>query len=290
MPGSQYYYPETVRGITVALLDVFNGIQVKRRDDSGNVVKTFTLPITFGPAEKYHYLRNEDGEQKRYYLQLPRLAIALTGFSYAADRAVGVNENRFFFDEDIGLELSTQFTKDFQPTPYDLTFTLYIRTESMDDFSQVVEQILPYFNPSLHLRVKEFSTLNIERNLKVTIEGVTPDFLEVQEENQKRYVNGQINLSVNAYMYRPTTNAAIIKEIQSRYYINQFIETSASAISATETNLLTEQYNTSGHTETSAFPASSDFIVSGSLDGNYGSNVPNISSTAYYFTSASSNY
>ena len=43
------------------------------------------------------------------------MAIALTGFSYAADRAVGVNENRFFFDEDIGLELSTQFTKDFQP-------------------------------------------------------------------------------------------------------------------------------------------------------------------------------
>jgi hypothetical protein len=68
MPGIQYYYPETIRGITVALLDVFNDMEVRRRDDNGDVAKTFKLPITFGPAEKYHYLRDEDGQQKRYYL------------------------------------------------------------------------------------------------------------------------------------------------------------------------------------------------------------------------------
>ena len=254
MPGSQYYYPETIRGITVALLDVFNNIQVKRRDDNGVVAKSFVLPITFGPAEKYHYLRDEDGQEKRYYLQLPRLAMSLTGFNYSSDRAVGVNENRYFFDEDIGIENSTQFTKDFQPTPYDLTFTLYIRTESMDDFSQVVEQILPYFNPSLHLRVKEFAGLNIERNLRVTLDGVSPEFLDVQEENSKRYINGTINLTVNAYMYRPISDAAIIKEIQTRYLVNN--GTSA---------IMSEKFNTSGHTETSAFPSSSDYILSGSM-------------------------
>jgi hypothetical protein len=289
MPGSQYYYPETIRGITVALLDVFNNIQVKRRDDNGVVAKSFVLPITFGPAEKYHYLRDEDGQEKRYYLQLPRLAMSLTGFNYSSDRAVGINENRYFFDEDIGIENSTQFTKDFQPTPYDLTFTLYIRTESMDDFSQVVEQILPYFNPSLHLRVKEFTGLNIERNLRVTLDGVSPEFLDVQEENSKRYINGTINLTVNAYMYRPTTNFAIIKEIQSRYYVNEFLTTSAGSISATEANLLTEKFNTSGHTDTSAFPPSSSYILSGTLDGSY-STVPTTSSTAYYFTSGVSDY
>ena len=277
MPGSQYYYPETIRGITVALLDVFNDIEVRRRDDNGDVAKTFKLPITFGPAEKYHYLRDEDGQQKRYYLQLPRLALALTGFNYSSDRSTGVNENRYFFNEELGLELSSRFTKDAQPTPYDLTFTLYIRTESMDDFSQVIEQILPYFNPALHLRVKEFTGMNIERNLKVTLDGVSPEFLDVQEENSKRYINGTINLTVNAYMYRPISDSAIIKEIQSRYFVNN--GTSA---------IMSEKFNTSGHTETSAFPSSSDYILSGSLDGSY-STVPNVSSTAYYFTSAISN-
>jgi hypothetical protein len=141
---------------------MFNNLQVRRLKDDGSLSKEFTVPFTFGPVEKYQWIRKEGEEAKRYYLQLPRLAMTLDSFNYSQTRSTGVNELRYFFDKNTDLDDLDTFFSDVQPTPYDLNFTLHLRTESMDDFSQIVENILPYFNPALYLRIKEFDFLSIE--------------------------------------------------------------------------------------------------------------------------------
>lgn len=240
-----YYYPKTIRNLTIAFTDLFNDIVVKRLDDAGIVVKELTLPIKFGPVNKFQHniMREESG--KDYYIKLPSLAVTLDGLDFASDRAAGMNEYRNFYDTDLGLDDVNTFYRDVQPTPYNYNFSLHVLTESLDDFSQIMENILPYFNPTLHLRVKEFSFLNIERDIPVQYAGVTTDFLEVQEGGTKRYVNGTINFIVKGYMYRPLTDVKVIKKIESKYFTNWDLGTSASDVEV-------DKFRTSGFMDTSA--------------------------------------
>lgn len=272
-----YYYPQTIKKVVVALSDMFNNLTIQRRDDTGNVSKTFKVPFTFGPVNKYQYIRQETGEMKKYYLQLPRVALTLDGFNYSQDRATGVNELRYFYDNQLDISSLDEFYEDVQPTPWDLTFNLHIRTEAMDDFCQIVENILPYFNPALYLRIKEFDFLNVERDLQVIIQGLEPEFTEIQEENEKREVNGIIPFTVAAWMYRPISNQKVIKEIQTRYFIS-----TPSGLVTSGSNLLVEQYNTSGFGDVSAVPSTSAFSYSGTF--NYSEAGDN--TLGYYATSA----
>lgn len=254
----RYYYPKTIRGIVLAVLDLFNDMTIVRDDDNGTSAKDFRVPLKFGPTDKVYQSRSEFESGKKYYLSVPGLALSLDGINYAAERATGVRQARYFPDND-DLSLAEFFT-DIVPAPYDYEFTLHIMTESIDDFSQVMENILPYFNPSINLKVKEFSFLNIARDLNMVLVGINTEFLEPQDENNKRYVNGTISFSVKGYMYRPVSESQMIKVINTQYFVRPEDE-----------NILEHKYITSGFGSLSAISAvpSSAYQYSGTVDGLY---------------------
>jgi len=312
-----YYYPRTTKGIIVALSDVFNQMVVYKYDQGstsagyGASAQEITVPLTFGPVEKEHQQRIEDHEYiasatdpngykqveaygQRYYLYLPRMALVLNGIAYNAERAYGVNEWREWFAETTEMSGGNveEVLRDYQPTPWDFNFTLYIMTDSMDYFSQILENILPYFNPALQLRVKEFSFLNIERNLKTTINGVVPEFLSPEiSEDERRYVNGTIDITVQGYMYRPFEYSKVIKSIHSKYFVVDSSNVSGtSALAAGEepasTYVISADYYDTSAVEitsagTSAIPTSA-IPQAYSFSGTYDDDVKNF----VYFTSA----
>lgn len=186
------------------------------------IVKTIDVPIAFAPVEKAQQDRLEDysaepeSTGQRYYLQVPRLALVFNGFAYAPDRATSVNEYRYFQGQD-SQHLNAVF-KDIQPSPWNFTYTLFIRTDSISDFSQIAENILPYFNPKLYIRVKEFSFLNIERDLSVVLNDATPDFTDELDKHSMRQINGTITFTVEGWLYKPVDSAKLVKLIRTRYF------------------------------------------------------------------------
>jgi hypothetical protein len=233
-----YFYSHTIKNLVVAIQTLFNSIEVKRYDDNGNVAKTIPVPLKFGPLSKYYMRRMEDGSLKRYYIQLPTMAITMNGFTYSAERAVSPMEERNIIDPD-NYEDPNSFLSDLMPSPWDVNFTLNIRTESMQDFSQIVEQILPFFNPSVYLRVKEFNTVNLERNIRVTLNGMTPDFAEDVEEDTVRTINGSLDLQADAWFYKPLTDSNVIRKITTKYGFDprqdmfEYYQTDSMEVSAT---------------------------------------------------------
>lgn len=274
----KYYYPRTVRAITIALTDMFNDIKVVKYDTDGNIIGERDVPITFGPVEKYHQDRLEDHyfdsdnveHNNRYYLQIPRIALVPNGIVYDPDRATGANEWRYWMKETLELSDSEldNVISDYQPTPYNFNFTVYIKNDSMDYLSQILENILPYFNPTLMLRVKEFSFLNVERDLPVTLDAVGYDFIEDQAAPDTRYVNATMNLTVRGYMYRPFVLSKVIKTINSKY------------LELPNNNML-EGFMTSG------FLASAGNVINTSavpVDGSYlTSGYVNVDNREYYW-------
>src|SRR5271157_89961 len=98
-----YFYSNIIRNITVALLEKFTGLQVHRyAEDQVTVVKVINVPIMFAPVSKIYLDRTEDysaepeSSGKRYYQQIPRIALNLNSIAYDPSRAYGVNENRYF--------------------------------------------------------------------------------------------------------------------------------------------------------------------------------------------------
>ena len=270
----KYYYPRTIRAITIALLDMFNDIRVVKFDKDNNAISEKTVPITFGPVEKYHQDRTEnhyydsDGieHNSRYYLQIPRIALIPNGIVYDPERATGVNEWRYWMKDSLNMTESEvdEVISDYQPTPHNFNFTISIKNDSMDYLSQILENILPYFNPSLMLRVKEFSFLNIERDIPVVMDAVAYDFIDDENSPDTRFVNATLNLTVKGYMYRPFISSKVIKNINSKY------------INIVDGTML-EGYSTSGIRTSagipitsagdimpiSALPTSADYFTSG---------------------------
>lgn len=219
--GRTFYYPKIIRRTVIALLDMFNDIKIQRYDKNGTLVKTINVPILFAPQEKFMLLNKRDGSTNKELFKnspIPRIALGLDGISYNSSRAYSTNEN-VFYDEGLDQNLLTEYVKNVQPAPYDFNFTLYIRTNHFNDYTQIIEQILPYFNPDLYLRIKEFSFLNVERNMQVLLNGTNSEFLEPQTQEDIRLVNGSLNLTVAGWMYRPISSDKIIKKITAKYNI-----------------------------------------------------------------------
>ncbi len=212
-----YYYPRTIYGLIAGFMDMFNNIHVRRYDDDFRPVRSIAVPIKFGPMPKYYMFQKEDESGRREYMQLPTIALTITSTTYASERASGTNEQR-----DWRLSDNT-IVSDFVPTPYDISFQLTLRTESMEDWCQVIEQIIPYFNPSLTMTMREFPMVmlpdvqrdsaltGIERDVKVTLNGVSgPEMIEEQEaDTGPRYVNSTLDFTISAVMYKKLRNITL---------------------------------------------------------------------------------
>lgn len=273
-----YYYPETLRSITVALLERFSHIQVHRfNKEHTTVVKVIDVPLTFAPVEKAQQDRTEDytvepeSLGQRYYLQIPRLALNLNSITYSPERAAGVNEFRYFADNTPEGKLLNSSFKDSIPTPYNLTYTLFIRTDSMADFSQIIENIIPYFNPKLYLRVKEFSFMNLERDLSVILNDISPAFTDELDKTQKRQIDGTITFTVEGWFYKPVSTAKLVKLIKTRFYTDGTLIDGTFNLSSTGPDAPLSALPPAGTYNVSAFDPSTNtyfFISNSGLSDN----------------------
>ena len=213
-----YYYPRTHDMIKLAVLDMFNDMTIYRyHDETGEIINTFKVPITFGPIEKTHQFRKEQESGEQYYLTLPRMAITFNGTIPAPTRSKSSNTDRLFFKED--LEESPPAFIDYEPVPTDYVFTVYIKTEFFKDYAQIVENIIPYFSPDrTTLVVKEFSFLEIARNLKVSMTAINSDWETSFSDQNMRELNGSFTLTVEGYAYRPVEATGLIQTIDIEYF------------------------------------------------------------------------
>jgi len=271
---STYYYPRTIQKVTTAFSTIFKGMKVIKYNKNGDVLKEYDVPVTWGPIDKHRDIKKEDynGTKNAYYQKLPRIAISGPSFTYNADRATDTNGMRQHYAEALSLNDLDSFYSDPVPVPYDYNYTVYIKSDGADYMWQILENILPYFNPDTFLRVKEFSFLDIERDLKVQFGGnATPNFEPFdQSEESRRIIDIQLDFTVEGFMYLPISSEKVIKFIDSKYFINN--------------TTLIDSYSTSGFEGTSAGEVPLDVPTSGFNFSGYSE-----SDNLYYYTSASEN-
>ena len=152
MLGQQFYH-ETMRNVIVAFGTLFNNIHMVRKNNSGTIVQTMKVPLAYGPRQKWLQRLDQDPSQdSKVAITLPRLGFEIQNLSYDTSRKL--NRVQKFRKVKSSADKSGKLDSQYMPVPYNLEFTLYIMAKQSDDALQIVEQILPYFQPDYTVTIK----------------------------------------------------------------------------------------------------------------------------------------
>ena len=163
MLGQQFYH-ETIRKVIIAFGTLFNDIQLVRKDNDGNIIQTMKVPLAYGPREKFLVRLREDADlTKQVAITLPRIGFEIQNLSYDSVRKLSRVQKFKKVKGSNTKQLDTQY----MPVPYNLDIELYVMAKQSDDALQVVEQILPYFQPDYTLTINDMSDIVIKKYVPI---------------------------------------------------------------------------------------------------------------------------
>ena len=146
----EYFYHEILRKTIISFGTLFNGITVKTTD-GGTIVNATKVPLAYGPTQKFlARLTQSPDLNKATAITLPRMSFEFTGLTYDPGRKVTTTQQFTVKDPTDGSESK----KAYMPVPYNMQFELDIMCKLNDDALQIVEQILPYFQPAYNLTIE----------------------------------------------------------------------------------------------------------------------------------------
>ena len=146
MFGHQYYN-QVIRRYVVMFGTLFNDIVVQRFNTAGSRIQAIKVPIAYGPKEKFLARVEQNPDlQKKSSVSLPRIGFEISNLAYDPVRKL----NRVQKFKKTKSSDKNKLDVQYMPVPYNLDFTLYVMAKNSDDALQIVEQILPYFQPSFN--------------------------------------------------------------------------------------------------------------------------------------------
>jgi len=213
---SNYFYHEILRKTIISFGTLFNNIQIKHKDKSGGDFSIITVPIAYGPIQKFlARIEQSPTVRKEVAITLPRMSFEMTGISYDPGRKSSTMQTFKSVDKD-----SNQVTKVFMPVPYNVNFKLSIMAKLNEDALQVIEQILPYFQPHFNLTVDLVSSIGEKRDIPMILNGIQMDDQYEGDFTTRRVLIYSLDFTAKTYLFGPvgSPNEALIKQVQVDYY------------------------------------------------------------------------
>ena len=212
MLGQQFYH-ETIRTIIVAFGTTFNNVQLVRKDSSGNITQSMKVPLAYGPREKFLVrLRSDADLSSKVAVTLPRIGFEIQNLTYDATRKL--NRVQKFKKVNAGNNTRSIDTQ-YMPVPYNLDVVLYILAKQSDDALQIVEQILPYFQPDYTITVNDMADMGIKRDVPIILNGISYEDSYEGDFEQRRALIYTMNFTCKFYLYGPVTSSNIIRTVQA---------------------------------------------------------------------------
>ena len=209
MLGS-HFYNEITRKNIIAFGTLFNNITLKKVDPSnGNVLEEEKVPLAYGPKQKFlTRLEQNPDVGRKVAITLPRLYFEMTGIDYDPARKTSPIQKYKTIVDDNGVEVKTQYV----PVPYNMTFELGIISKSQDDALQIVEQILPYFQPSFSITLNMIPDMDEKRDVAIVLNNVNYEDEWEDDFMQRRYIVYTLNFTAKTYFYGPYSQSDIIRK------------------------------------------------------------------------------
>lgn len=172
------------------------------------------VPLAYGPTQKFLARIEQQAElNKPVAMTLPRLSFEMTSIQYDATRKANVTQTFKASD-------GTNLKKVYLPVPYNIGFQLNLMTKLQDDALQVVEQILPYFQPAFTLSIDLVDSIGEKRDIPITLDNVsfTDDY--EGDFSTRRIMIYTFNFTAKTYLFGPIAESTegLIRKVQVDVY------------------------------------------------------------------------
>lgn len=214
MFSNVHFYHRTIRRCVVAFGNLFNQITlVKYAKGSFDEFERITVPISYSGNENYaQRLLGNPELPAAVQIKLPRMSFEITGIQYDPSRKISS------FNEECATVDGARSTVQ-SPTPYNIEFELNIYVRNMEDGTQIVEQILPYFNPDYTLAMTYIDEMNLVKNTPIILNEITHSNGFEGDRETVRYVNWRLTFTMKTYMYGPVNDSrSIIRQVNANVY------------------------------------------------------------------------
>jgi len=204
------FYHSTIRKAIVAFGNMFNNITIDRRDQNGNIIQTLRIPLSYAPRQKFLTViaQRPIAEESTKQIILPRMSFEMVGIVYDPQRRISLIQRNRTLNA-----TSSSLNSQYAPTPYNMNVNLYVYSKNQDDALQIIEQILPYFNPDYNLSFKAVPSMGIVNDLPVLIESINYQDDYEGDLTTRRSIIWTINFVIKLNFYGPIIKQGVIRKV-----------------------------------------------------------------------------
>lgn len=205
----QRFYWGTIRKAIVAFGSMFNNITIERKDADGNVVQIQKVPLAYSPKQKFltKIRQQPNVDVQNVQIVLPRMGFEMISLDYDPNRKIApIQQSRT-------INSSTSANSQYAPTPYNIGILLFIYAKNQDDGLQIIEQILPYFNPDYNLTIKAVPELNIRNDMPIILNTIGFEDDYEGDLTTRRSIMWTLSFTIKLNFYGPVTKGSIIRKV-----------------------------------------------------------------------------
>lgn len=226
---SRQFYHEHVKRAIVAFGMIFNNININRVDGNNVTQQVIRVPLAYSTKQKFlsRIAQIPDTESRgEVALVLPRMGFEIQQFEYDPARKISpIQKNKAIVSGDA----TTAVSRSYVSTPYNMTLSLYIFAKNQEDGLQVVEQILPFFNPDFNVTVNEMPELGIKRDIKITLDSIDYDDAYEGDFADRQSIIWTLNFTMRLNFYGYIADQGIIREAIVNAYAESNLENIANS-------------------------------------------------------------
>ena len=204
----EYFYNEIFRSVIIGFGNLFNGIEI-RKDSS-----SLKVPLAYGPTQKFlARLQQEADLNVPTQMTLPRMSFEFLGLQYDPTRKSTQTQTI------INQTADGDIKKNYMPVPYNMRFELSIMTKLNDDMLQIIEQILPYFQPAYHLPINFLGNLKELRDVPIQLDNISMEDDYEGNFDTRRALVYTLQFTAKTYVFGPIADVSgdIIRKVSVGY-------------------------------------------------------------------------
>lgn len=240
-----YFYHKSINKTVVSFGTLFNNIQIRHYDDGNNPISVLKVPLAYGPVQRFlaRIEQNQSGD-RTVALTLPRMSFEMTSIDYDPTRKASAIQTFKAPDTND----SGALKRIYMPVPYNIGFELNILAKVQDDVLQIVEQILPYFQPSFNVTVNLLPQVGEKRDIPIVLNrvGFRDDY--EGDYTKRRLITYTLNFTAKTYLFNEISqdsNQGLIKKVQVDYATDA-LKTAKREVRYTVVPEAKEDYNNDG--------------------------------------------
>jgi len=200
-------YNRVIRKLVVGFGNLFDNITLVRYNPDNSEAQRMLVPIVYAAKEMYvKRLEDDPNLDKKIQTALPKMSFEMTGMTYDATRKQNTNIKNF-------ASTSEGVVSQYNPVPYNFDFNLYIYVRNIEDGTQIVEHIIPYFAPDYTIKLNLIPEMGVVKEVPIILNSANQ---EIEYEGdahtvETRMIIWTLNFTVKGFIYGNISSTGLIK-------------------------------------------------------------------------------